>query len=60
MFEERKKEYQGAKKGSLDWYEIAKEWRNKITNTCQDDYRTHVVRIIEKIEDAARKNDYRY
>ena len=58
MFEERKKEYRGAKKGSLDWYEIAKKRRNKITNSCRDGYRAHVVQIIEKIEDAAGKNDY--
>ena len=55
MFEDRKKDYQSTKKGSIEWHAIRNKWRNKITNSCRDDYRAHVVRIIEKIEEAAEK-----
>ena len=59
MFQERAAEYQGIKRGSPEWLAIAKTWRNKIKNSCREDYRLHVNRIIEKMEAAAAKGDHR-
>ena len=38
MFQERAAEYQGIKRGSPEWLAIAKTWRNKIKNSCREDY----------------------
>ena len=59
MFQEREAELQGVRKGAVEWAAIARKWRNKITNSCRDDYRAHVARIIDKMEEAADKGDYR-
>jgi hypothetical protein len=59
MFEEREKELQGVQKGSTEWGTTTRKWRNNITNSCRDDYRMHVARIIKKMEEAADKGDYR-
>ena len=57
LFDDRIQDFKKLEKGSAEWHEVRLRYRNAITYSCRQDYRSFVDGVLEDMKVAASKGD---